>query len=81
MCESGRAAIVIWRDITQINASGYVLFSADTPRAEFWMRRQYGGPKIVFGAPAEDGNAEAFRKAADAANFTIVALKRMSANR
>jgi hypothetical protein len=58
------------------------MFSADTPRAEFWMRRQFGSPSVVFEIPAERGKAEAFREAAEAANFTVVALaKRLSANR
>jgi hypothetical protein len=58
------------------------MFSADTPRAEFWMRRQYGGPTVVFELPAGHAKAAEFKEAAKAVNFTLVSLaKRMSANR
>jgi hypothetical protein len=78
----GQSNTVIWRDITQINAPDSVMFSADTPTAEFWMRRQFGAPSVVFDVPADHGKAEAFKEAAEAANFTVVALtKRRSANR
>jgi hypothetical protein len=73
--------IVMWRDITQINAPECVMFSADTPTAEFWMRKRYGSDRVVFHLPGERAEAMAFKEAAEAANFTVIVLtKRLSAN-
>ena len=70
-----------WRDITQVNAPGCVLFSADTPVAEHWMRRFYGADSILFNLPAEHARAVAFKEAAEGENFTIICLtRRLSAN-
>lgn len=66
----------MWRDITQINGPGRVSFSADTPAAEFWMRRQYGGRNIVFTLPGQQAEAVALKQAAEGANFRILALAR-----
>lgn len=65
---------MLWRDITQINAPGCVRFSADTPAAEFWLRRRYGVRSIVFTLPGQQAEAVAFKEAAEAANFTILVL-------
>jgi hypothetical protein len=67
---------VLWRDLTQINAPGCVRFSADTPAAEFWMRRRYGRSRIVFDLPARHDDALAFIAAAQAADLTILVLRR-----
>jgi hypothetical protein len=72
---------VIWRDITQVNAPGCVMFSADTSVADRWMRERYGASHVTFFLPNEHAKAVAFKEAAEAAELTIVALtKRLSAN-
>jgi hypothetical protein len=67
---------VLWRDITQINAPGFVGFSADTPDAEFWMRRRYGKCSVVFELPVRHDDALAFIAAAEAASLKILVLRR-----
>ena len=67
---------MIWRDITQINAPGCVLFSADTPDAERWMRKRLGGHSVLFHLPVDYAKAVAFKEAAEAQNFIIVVLTR-----
>lgn len=67
---------MLWRDITQINGSDCVSFSADTPAGEFWMRRRYGGRRIVFALPAHLSDALAFIQAAEAAALTILVLRK-----
>jgi hypothetical protein len=67
---------VLWRDITQINAPDFVGFSADTPAAEFWMRRLYGRNSVVFELPARHDDAVAFITGAATANLKILVLRR-----
>jgi hypothetical protein len=67
---------VIWRDITQVNARDCVIFSADTAIAERWMRKRYGEDHLVFNLPREHAKAVAFKEAAQAGQFTIIALTR-----
>jgi hypothetical protein len=76
-----QGSTVIWRDITQVNAPGSVMFSADTSAGERWMRKRCGGNHVTFSLPADHAKAVAFKEAAEAAELTIIALtKRASAN-
>jgi len=72
--------LVIFRDITQLNAPGCVVFSADTPIAERWMRKQYGVSRMTFLLPAQYGAAVSFKEAAEAQSLSIIALKKRFAD-
>ena len=59
-------------DISQIAGSDIVMFSAETPAADLWMRELYGRSKIYFHIPADHERLKAFVRAAKATGFTIV---------
>jgi hypothetical protein len=73
---AGKIRTLLRRDITQINTSGKVMFSADTQAGEAWMREQYGNRTIVFLVPAEYEAAMGFKRAAEAESFSIFVLTR-----
>jgi hypothetical protein len=62
------------RDITQIAGSDIVMFSAESPAADLWMKELYGRPKIYFNLPVDSANAMAFAKAARAQGFSIATI-------
>ena len=61
-------------DITQAATGNEVTFSADSPKAENWMQREYGSHTVVFKFPNEAQNAKRFRERAEQEGFTIVNL-------
>ncbi len=67
---------MIWRDITQIDAPGCVLFSADTPAAGVWMTKWYRRDSVAFQLPRDHASALAFKEAAESAEFVILAFMR-----
>jgi hypothetical protein len=71
---SNRAGILLRRDITQISTFGKVMFSADTPAGEAWMREHYGDRTILFQVPAEYEGAMAFKRGAEAESLSIFVL-------
>ena len=58
-------------DITQITAAFRLDFSANTPEAEVWMKKHYGGREICFDLPHDDAFASLFLAEAKAKGFTI----------
>jgi hypothetical protein len=58
-------------DITQVTAAFRLDFSANTPKAEAWMKNHYGDREILFDLPHDEAKALAFVEAAKAQGFSI----------
>jgi hypothetical protein len=48
-------------DITQITGSDIIMFSAESPEADSWMREFWGRNKIYFILPANPTGVLAFK--------------------
>ncbi len=68
-------------DITQIAGSDIIMFSAESPEADSWMREFYGRHKIYFVLPINHTAVLAFKVAAKAQGLSIATLAADPADR
>lgn len=67
-------------DISRVAGSDIVMFSAETPAAELWMKELYGQARIYFHVPADHERLKLFVRAATAHGFTIGSLESRAAD-
>ena len=62
------------KDITQAATASTVVFSANSPRADVWMRAQIGDHTVHFALPEDADGAAEFRRSALEVGLTIEVL-------